>query len=129
MPDIPPPRRYDDGLAAARTRRRRPFRLVLKGARILVFGVLTFALTLAEEVADILAPVVLLLGLGWWAALHVLGSVITEPALQPILQQLPARLLVAGHEFTPAGMIRDGILLVVVIAACRTLNGIIAKET
>ncbi|UFN47850.1 hypothetical protein LPC08_17785 [Roseomonas sp. OT10] len=130
MPDLPPPRRYDEAsLARPRPRRRGPAAMALKGVRILVFGVLTFVLTLAEEVADILAPVVLLLGLAWWAALHLLGGLITEPALQPILRELPDRLQAAGYEFTPSGMIRDGLLLVAVVAACRTLNGIIAKET
>ena len=52
-----------------------------------------------------------------------------DPMLQSVVTQLPHSLSLGGHYLTPEGLIRNGVLLVAVVAACRTLNGIIAKET
>ncbi|MFT8246571.1 hypothetical protein [Roseomonas sp. BN140053] len=111
---------------------RRPHRLgalALGGLRIGFWGVVQFALTLAEMVAEVLAPLLLVAGFGWWAALNVLGSLSQAPEFQAVLAELPHRLRFGDHWLTPAGLIWNGVALMAVVAACRTLNTIIVKET
>ena len=97
--------------------------------RILVCGVATFALTFIEQVAEILAPLFLIAGIAWWVLVNLTANLHLDPMLQSVVTQLPHSLSLGGHYLTPEGLIRNGVLLVAVVAVCRTLNGIIAKET
>jgi hypothetical protein len=46
-----------------------------------------------------------------------------------MLRSFPMELVAAGHVLTPTRLIVQGLWLLAVVAACRTLNGIIAKQT
>jgi hypothetical protein len=102
---------------------------VLRGIGIAFWGVVSFALTFAELVAEVVAPLLLMVGGLWWAALQVVATLPVPPELKPLLQSFPTQLMAGGHVLTPAGLIVQGLWLLAVVAACRTLNGIIAKQT
>ncbi|MXP62897.1 hypothetical protein E0493_05970 [Roseomonas sp. M0104] len=118
-----------DSFAAYRPSRGRSSRLVLRGASILFWGLVTFGLTFVELVAELAGPLLLLVGALWWLGLQALGSLPLDPELQQFLHYVPGQLRAGGYLFTPGGLIRQGLLLLAVVAACRTVNGIIARES
>jgi hypothetical protein len=103
--------------------------LALRGLRILFWGLVTFAFTFIELVAELAGPLLLIAGVLWWIGLQILGGMQLEPELQQYLHYVPDTLRAGGYRFTPGGMIRQGLLLLAVVAACRTVNGIIARES
>jgi len=121
------PARYVSFAAGARAGRGAAF--ALRWLLILFWGAVTFALTFVELVAEIAGPLLLIGGAVWWLALQAVGGLTLEPELQQFLRFFPSTLQAGGHVFTPGGMIRDGLLLLALVAACRTVNGIIARES
>ena len=105
------------------------FRVAARALGVAFWGLVSFALTFVELLAEIAAPLVLMLGALWWAALQVIAALPVPPEMQPMVAAFPARLVAAGHVLTPEGLIVQGLWLVAVVAACRTLNSIIFKQT
>jgi hypothetical protein len=105
------------------------FRVAAKGLGVAFWGLVSFGLTFVELLAEIAAPLVLMLGALWWAVLKVIDALPVPPEMQPMVAAFPVRLVAAGYVLTPGGMIIQGLWLVAVVAACRTLNGIIFKQT
>jgi hypothetical protein len=103
--------------------------MVLKGIGIVFWGLVSFGLTFVELVAEVVAPLLLMLGGLWWAATQIIPKLPVPPEAQPMLQSFPTQLVAAGHVLTPTGLIIQGLWLLAVVAACRTLNSIIFKET
>jgi len=112
----------------AASRRNAP-RIILRSASIVFWGLVTFGLTFIELVAELVGPLLLVAGALWWLGLQVLGSLTLDPELQQVLHYVPSQIQAGGYLFTPAGLIRQGLLLLAVVAACRTVNGIIARES
>ncbi|MDJ0389232.1 hypothetical protein QMO56_14010 [Roseomonas sp. E05] len=125
MPTAPA---HSDSFATYRQSRGGTSRLVLRGASILFWGLVTFSLTFIELVAELAGPLLLLVGALWWLGLQALGGLTLDPELQQFLHYVPSQLRAGGYLFTPGGLIRQGLLLLAVVAACRTVNGIIARE-
>jgi len=98
-------------------------------ARITLWGLVTFALTFLEQIAEILAPLLLVAGIAWWVVVHVTAGLHVDPMVQGILDQVPTQYRVGGYNLSPSSLITNGVLMVAVVAACRTLTGIIAKES
>jgi hypothetical protein len=103
--------------------------LVLRGLGVAFWGLVTFGLTFVELVAEVVAPLLLMLGGLWWALGQVIAALPIPPEIQPMVQSFPKQLVASGHVLTPSGLIVQGLWLLAVVAACRTLNGIIAKQT
>jgi hypothetical protein len=103
----------------------------LASGRILFWGAIQFCLSLMEQVAELLAPMLFVAGIAWWAVLRVVGSVQLDDGspVQKFIQHIPAALVLSSHHLTPGRLIRDGLLLMALVAACRTIGDIIAKET
>ena len=114
-----------DGEAAPR----RPTPWLLRGLWIVFWGVISFVLNFAQAVAEEVAPVLLLLGALWWGIIRIVAALPRGPEIDPYVQYLPERLQAGGYTLTPVGMIELGILLLAVVAACRTVDGIIARRT
>lgn len=106
-----------------------PRQILTTSSRILIWGAVQFCLSFAEQVAELLAPLLFVAGVIWWAALHVIASVQLDDQLEKVVQHVPTSLVVGGHLATPGRLVQDGLLLMALVAACRTVNGIIAKET
>jgi len=121
--------RHDDFGLEERRGGDRWFRVALKALGVAFWGLVSFGLTFVELLAEIAAPLVLMLGALWWAALQVIAALPVPAEMQPMVAAVPTRLVAAGYVLTPGGMIVQGLWLVAVVAACRTLNGIIFKQT
>lgn len=108
-------------------------RLAARVARLAAWAVLNPALVFAELLADLLAPLLLLAGASWWALLHVLRSVRLDgvpqakEVLDLVVAQLPRSVMLEGTVLTPLGLLGDGLLLLAVVAVCRTLGGLIGR--
>jgi hypothetical protein len=103
--------------------------LLLRGVGIVFWGLVSFGLTFVELVAEVVAPLLLMLGGLWWAAAQIIAKVPVPAEVQPMVQSFPTQLEAAGYVLTPTGLIIQGLWLLAIVAACRTLNGIIFKET
>lgn len=105
-------------------------RLLTVSSRIVIWGAVQFCLSLAEQIAELLAPMLFIAGVAWWAVLRVINSIQLEDGqLQKLVERVPASLTINGHFTTPGGLIWKGLLMMALVAACRTANAIIAKET
>lgn len=120
------PDEHDDFLPV---RERAGTPLVLRGAWIVLWAIVSFAVNFAQAVAEEVAPLLLLLGAVWWGLLKVLAGLPLQPDIKQYMAYLPERLQAGGYTLTPTGMIEMGILLLAVVAACRTVDGIIARRT
>ena len=141
-----PPYRDDD-----RPRRPAGWRAGLdrlgSGGRIALWGLAHFCFYLLQQVAELAAPVLLVLGAGWWALPHLLGIASHSTAnvdagtpeagqvsgqmhdmLATASHAVPASIDLGGHVFTAGGLIFDGIGLMALAAACSTLAAIVARE-
>jgi hypothetical protein len=114
---------------ARRDAGRRWMWLALRGVGIAFWGLVTFALTFVELVAEVVAPLLMMLGGLWWATGQIIAAIPVPPEIQPMLRSFPTQLVAAGHVLTPTGLIIQGLWLLAVVAACRTINGIIHKQT
>lgn len=103
--------------------------LLLRGIGIAFWGLVSFGLTFVELVAEVVAPLLLMLGGLWWAAAQIVSKVSVPAEVQPMVQSFPTQLIAGGYVLTPTGLIIQGLWLLAIVAACRTLNGIIFKET
>lgn len=100
----------------------------LRGLVVVAKALASFAVTFIELLAELLAPLLLFVGALWWGALRVVGQISAEPELQAMLHVLPTQLQLGAYDLTPAGLIRQGLLLLAVVAACRTVNRLLARE-
>lgn len=103
-------------------------RMLGHAARILAWAVVQFAFTFVEQIAEVLAPLALAAGVAWWALPHVLDAVVPDGDARQFLGRLPAGVTLDGTWITPERLIKDGLLLMAVVAACRTVNAVIARE-
>ena len=88
-----------------------------------------------QQLAELLAPLLLVLGLGWWALPHIVAAITTEAGadsqardiLNTVSGTIPAGLHFAGHWITPGGLIFDGLLLMALAAIGATLSALAAR--
>ncbi len=106
--------------------------VALRLARAVVRGVVLFAIALIEIMAEMLAPIVLICGVGWAMLPGLLSMAGTEgqarELLSNVMQSIPKQLHVGSMVVTPTALIADGLLLIAVVALCRTLQTIISSE-
>ncbi len=106
---------------------RRPLLLPRLGrmACIGLWAVLNAGLLIAEQLAEIAAPLLLLGGAIWWAIPRGLAAVTLDGQANDILQMVRARfpleIVLGGDAYTASTLIYDGVKCVVVVAVCRTL--------
>jgi hypothetical protein len=104
--------------------------------RLGLWSVLHALFYFLQQLAELLAPLLLVAGLGWWALPHVVGAITTEAGngdsqmhdiLNTISGTIPAGLHLAGHWITPASLIFDGLLLMAFAAIGATLSALAAR--
>ena len=104
--------------------------------RLGLWSVLHAVFYFLQQLAELLAPLLLVAGLGWWALPRVVGAVTTETAnndsqahdiLNSISGTIPSGMHLAGHWITPGGLIVDGLLLMAVAAVGATLSALAAR--
>ncbi len=106
--------------------------VALRLAKAVARGVVLFAFSFVEILAELLAPVVLICGIGWAALPGMLSMASGEgqahELLNNVLQSIPRELHVGGMALTPTTLIVDGLLLIAVVALCRTLQTIVSNQ-
>lgn len=104
----------------------------LRIGKMVARGLLLFAICFVEIVAELLAPVVLICGIGWAALPAVLSMVSLEgqgrEMLNTVLQSVPREIHLGHTVLTPTGLIMDGLLLIALVAVCRTVQTILSME-
>lgn len=106
--------------------------VALRVTKAVARGVVLFGFSFVEIVAELLAPIVLICGIAWAALPAMLsmapGEGQAHEMLGTVLQAIPRELHLGHMVLTPPALIFDGLLLVAVVALCRTLQTIISTE-
>ncbi len=112
------------GLVAAKAR-------IGRVAQMVLWAVFNVAFVFVELVAELLAPLLLMAGAGWWALPRVLSLVVLDgPAndvVRSVATRLPTEVLVAGSWVSATKLIADAFLLFAVVAVCRTLAALMTR--
>jgi hypothetical protein len=120
---------YDRTLRLARDHP--TMRVTLRLARLIIGGVFLFAIAFVEMLAELLAPIVLICGAAWAALPSVMSALggtnpETSELVQTMLKSVPSHLAFGHVMLTPMGLIFDGLLLIAVVALCRTLQVVVS---
>ncbi|WP_419729960.1 hypothetical protein [Lichenicola sp.] len=113
--------------------------------RLMVWSVLHFVFYFLQQLAELLAPLLLVAGIGWWALPKIVGAITTgtgltgtgAPAntdsqardiLNTISGTIPTGIHIAGHWITAVWLVMAGLLLMAVAAIGATLSALAARE-
>jgi hypothetical protein len=99
---------------------------VTRATRLVSRGLVLFVFSFVEIIAELLAPIVLVFGIGW-AALPAIVSVAgaegqAREFLTTLGQAIPKEIHLGRTAITPLSLIVDGVFLVAVVALCRTVQ-------
>lgn len=104
----------------------------LRLAKMVLRGVVIFGFSFIEIVAELLAPIVLIIGFGWSVLPGILAMAGPDPEARSFLTSLantiPHEVRIGHTTLTPTGLIVDGVVLIAVVALCRTLQTIVVTE-
>ena len=109
----------------------------LHGLRIAFWGFAYFVFYFLQQVTELVAPLLLALGLGWWALPRLVDAITTHEGaadqqvrdiLDSIAGTIPTGLQMAGHWVTPGGLIAGGLVLMAVAAMAATMSALAARE-
>ena len=111
--------------------RREPTGWLVKAGGIVVWAVINASILFAEQLAELLAPLLLLAGAAWWAVPKALDSLKLDGPANDILQQVrahvPEELFLGGSYYTAHSLIYDGLWCIAVVAICRTLSNLLTN--
>ncbi len=111
--------------------------VLLRALRLAFWSVAHFVFYFVQQITELLAPLLLALGLGWWALPRLVDAITTREAnadqqtrdiLDTIAGTIPRGLQMAGHYVTPGTLIGCGLLLMALAALGATLSAIAARE-
>ena len=123
--------RLDAGDGARAGRRLPVLPLIGKFVSLVAWAAINVGLLFAEQLAELLAPVLLLAGAAWWAIPRGLDALKLEGPANDILLQVrghvPLDAMVAGHELSASVLLNDGLLCIGVVAICRTLSNLLSR--
>ena len=109
----------------------------LRGLRVAFLGFAYCVFYFLQQVAELVAPLLLVLGLGWWALPRLVDAITTHEAaadqqvrdiLDSIAGTIPTGLQMGGHWVTPGGLIASGLVLMAVAAVAATMSALAARE-
>lgn len=109
---------------------------MLRAIRLVLWSIVHFAFYFLQQVAELLAPLLLAAGLGWWALPRIMDAITTHATtadqqardiLNTISGTIPRGLMLDGHWITPAVLILYGLLLMAVAALGATLSALAAR--
>lgn len=105
--------------------------------RIAVWAVLYCVFYFAQQVAELFAPLLLVLGIGWGALPYIVRAITNstvgaDPQAHDVISHvasaIPDHLMVAGHYLTPSSLVFDGFLFMALAAIGATLAAIAARS-
>ena len=134
--DMQPPPHITDRLLGSRSQSESSL-TTSSMIRMGVWSVCYFAFYLAQQIAELMAPLLLILGLGWYILPHIVNAITTSAAsadpqardvMNHVAGTLPTHLQIGSQLITPGSLIFDGILLMAVAAIGATLSAIAARN-
>lgn len=105
--------------------------------RTAIWAVVYFAFYFGQQIAELLAPVCLIAGLGWAVLPHLIQAITTsastaDPQARDVMNHItgsiPQQLVLSGHLLTPSSLIFDGFLLMALAAIGATLSALAARN-
>jgi hypothetical protein len=110
---------------------RMPLSWLTRAAGVVVWAVINAAILFAEQLAELLAPLLLLAGAVWWAIPRGLDALKLDGPANDILQQVrahvPSEIFVSGSYYSAHTLISDGLWCIAVVAICRTLSNLLTN--
>jgi hypothetical protein len=104
----------------------------LRILRLVARGTVFFVFAFTEIVAELMAPILLICGFGWALLPRILAMVNPDgqarDMIRAVTDAIPQELHVAGLSLTPSSLIVDGLLLISLVALCRTLQTVVSTE-
>lgn len=106
-------------------------------ARVAICAVFYGLFYFVQQVTELLAPLVLILGVGWSALPHIVGAIGTsaaaaDPQTRDIVTHvagtIPHQIIIGSHIVTAASLVTDGLLMMAAAALCATLAAVAARE-
>ncbi|MEE8663185.1 MAG: hypothetical protein SOH81_06340 [Acetobacter sp.] len=103
----------------------------------LLWAVLYFLFYVMQQLAELLAPLALIIGIGWSVLPKLVDAISsgigsTDPQTQEAVAHvgniIPKELVISGHVMTASGLIGDGIMLIVLAALGATLSAVAARS-
>ncbi len=111
--------------------RRLPLSWLTRALSVTVWAVINAALLFAEQLAELLAPLLLLAAAIWWAIPRGLEALKLDGPANDILQQVrahvPLEIGVGGTYYTYHSLVYYGLMCVAVVAICRTLSSLLTN--
>ncbi|GAN53718.1 hypothetical protein Tasa_010_265 [Tanticharoenia sakaeratensis NBRC 103193] len=105
--------------------------------RMALWSVCYFVFYFGQQIAELLAPLVLILGIGWALLPHVVDAITTslpnaDPQARDVMNHvagnIPQQITLAGHLMTPSSLIFDGFLLMALAAIGATISALAARN-
>ncbi|ACI52803.1 conserved hypothetical protein [Gluconacetobacter diazotrophicus PA1 5] len=105
--------------------------------RVLVCAVFYGLFYFVQQVTELLAPLLLIVGVGWSVLPHVIGAIGTsaasaDPQARDIVTHvagtIPHQIVVGSHVVTAMSLVTDGLLMMAAAALCATLAAVAARE-
>ena len=100
-------------------------------AQLAVWAVLNAALLFGEILAELLAPLLLLGGIVWWAVPRALAAITLDgppgDVLQMVRSHVPHDIYLDGTYYSAGTLISDGLWLIAAVAICRTASTALAS--
>ncbi|AOX17269.1 hypothetical protein [Kozakia baliensis] len=106
-------------------------------ARMALWSVCYFAFYFGQQIAELLAPLLLVIGLGWAVLPHLIQAITTSASsadpqardvMNHVVGSIPQQLTISGHVLTPTSLIFDGFLLMALAAIGATLSALAARN-
>ncbi len=111
--------------------RRLPLSWLVRLLSVTVWAVINAALLFAEQLAELLAPLLLLAAAVWWAIPRGLEALKLDGQANDILQQVrahvPLEIGVDGTYYTYHSLVYYGLMCIAVVAICRTLSSLLTN--
>ncbi|MBS1062241.1 hypothetical protein JK185_04130 [Gluconobacter wancherniae] len=134
--DMQPPRHVADRLIGTRDDAKGP---IAVGALIRtgMWSISYFAFYFVQQIAELLAPLLLILGIGWYILPHIVGAITTSAAnadpqardiMNHVASTIPYQLQIGSHLLTPGSLIFDGFLLMAIAAIGATISALAARN-
>ncbi|GAA4485597.1 hypothetical protein GCM10023157_30650 [Gluconacetobacter asukensis] len=106
-------------------------------ARVAICAVFYGLFYFVQQVTELLAPLVLILGVGWGALPHIVGAIGTsaasaDPQTRDIVTHvagtIPHQIVIGSHVVTADSLVVDGLLMMAAAAVCAALAAVAARE-
>ncbi|GBQ90175.1 hypothetical protein AA13595_2835 [Gluconacetobacter johannae DSM 13595] len=110
---------------------------VARLVRVAACAVFYFLFYFVQQVTELLAPLLLILGVGWGVLPHLIGAISTTAAsadpqtrdiVSHVASTIPQQVAIGSHVFTAGSLVMDGLLMMAAAALCATLAAIAARE-